>query len=58
MPPIRTLKDRTGLVTGAASGIGRAISVSLASRGCHLALIDIDETGLAETAHLAAARWT
>jgi short-subunit dehydrogenase len=55
MAPIRTLKGRTGLVTGAAGGIGRAISVSLASRGCHLALADIDEAGLGETAHLAAA---
>lgn len=55
MPPIRTLQGRTAVVTGAASGIGRAISVSLARRGCHLALADIDEAGLAETARLTAA---
>lgn len=55
MPPVRTLKGRTAVVTGAAGGIGRAISVSLASRGCHLALADIDEDGLAETARLTAA---
>lgn len=46
------LSDRTAVITGAASGIGRAIAVSLARRGCHLALADINETGLAETAGL------
>lgn len=48
------LRDRTAIVTGAASGIGRAIAQSLARRGCHLALADIDEAGLAETAKLVA----
>jgi short-subunit dehydrogenase len=33
-------------VTGAASGIGRALSLELAARGCDLALADRDETGL------------
>jgi len=32
------LQGRTAVVTGAASGIGRAIALSLARRGCHLAL--------------------
>src|SRR3954471_9195558 len=49
------LVNRTAVVTGAAAGIGRAISLSLARRGCHLALADVNETGLAETAQLAAA---
>jgi len=49
------LKDRTAVVTGAASGIGRAIAVSLARRGCHLALADIDEEKLDETARMVAA---
>lgn len=46
------LRGRTAIVTGAASGIGRAVSVSLARRGCHLALADVNEAGLAETAAL------
>jgi NAD(P)-dependent dehydrogenase (short-subunit alcohol dehydrogenase family) len=44
------LKNRTAVVTGAASGIGRAIAASLARRFCHLALADIDDGGLADTA--------
>jgi short-subunit dehydrogenase len=40
---------RTAVVTGAGGGIGRAIALSLAARGCHLALADIDAAGLAQT---------
>ena len=42
--------DRTAVVTGAGSGIGRAVSLALAKRGCRLALVDIDAEGLAESA--------
>ena len=43
------LKNRVAVITGAGSGIGRATALSLARRGCHVALADIDEAGLAET---------
>jgi short-subunit dehydrogenase len=39
-------KGATAAVTGAASGIGRALALELASRGCDLALADRDEAGL------------
>jgi len=42
------------VVTGAASGIGRALAVRLGREGAALALWDVDEAGLAETAALAA----
>jgi len=40
------------VVTGAGSGIGRAIASSLAMRQCHLALTDIDAAGLERTRDL------
>jgi NAD(P)-dependent dehydrogenase (short-subunit alcohol dehydrogenase family) len=46
------LEGRTAVITGAAGGIGRAIAVSLARRGCHLALSDVDEAGMAGTEDL------
>jgi NAD(P)-dependent dehydrogenase (short-subunit alcohol dehydrogenase family) len=44
------IRGRTAVVTGAASGIGRGIALALARRGCDLALADLNEAGLAETA--------
>ena len=44
------LMGRTAVVTGAAGGIGRAIAVSLARRGCNLALADLNEENLHKAA--------
>ena len=49
---MKQLNDRVFAITGAASGIGRALSVELAQHGAHLALCDVDEIGLARTADL------
>src|SRR5512141_1627402 len=46
------LNDRTAVVTGAASGIGRGLAQSLARRHCHLALVDINEAGLEQTVEM------
>jgi NAD(P)-dependent dehydrogenase (short-subunit alcohol dehydrogenase family) len=50
------LHGRTAVVTGAASGIGRGTALALARRGCNLALADLNEEGLAESAALAEAQ--
>src|SRR5262249_7389402 len=41
------MKGRVAVVTGAASGIGRAVALRLAERGARVALADVNEAGLA-----------
>jgi NAD(P)-dependent dehydrogenase (short-subunit alcohol dehydrogenase family) len=43
------LRGKVAVVTGAGSGIGRALAQEFAAKGCRLALADINEAGLAET---------
>jgi short-subunit dehydrogenase len=50
------LDGGVAVLTGAASGIGRATALALAGRGCHLALVDRDAEGLVETARRITAR--
>ena len=58
MSAASTIDPRGGVavVTGAASGIGAALALQLAARGCHLALADVDGERLAEVADQARAQ--
>ncbi|WP_134741330.1 SDR family NAD(P)-dependent oxidoreductase [Nocardioides sp. 503] len=46
---MRNLDGKVVVITGAGSGIGRALALDLAGRGSLLALSDVDEAGLAAT---------
>lgn len=48
------VEDKVIVTTGAGRGIGRTIAQTLAARGAHLALVDIDEDGLGETREVCA----
>lgn len=50
MQDLMSLAGRRALVTGAASGIGRAVAVRLGEAGAELVLVDRDEPGLCVTA--------
>ena len=45
------LKDRVAIISGAASGIGKATAVLFAKEGARLALADIDAAGLIAVAN-------
>ena len=44
-----TVNGKVAVVTGAGSGIGRALAIELARRGARLAVSDVNEDGLAQT---------
>ena len=52
---MKSLAGKVAAITGAGSGIGRALALALAREGCELALSDVNEATLAETAALASA---
>lgn len=49
---MKDLKNKVAVITGAGSGIGRALANAFAKQGCHLALVDINEASLIETESL------
>lgn len=46
---MKELRGRVAVITGAASGIGRALAIRLAEEGCGLALVDIQAEALRRT---------
>lgn len=47
---MQRLDGRVAVITGGGGGIGRATSLALARRGCHVAVVDRDEGAAAQTA--------
>lgn len=46
---MQDLNNKVAVITGAGSGIGRALARAFAAEGCNLALVDISEKGLEDT---------
>ena len=52
-PPMSRFTNRIAFLTGAASGVGQATTIRLASEGAAVFAVDVNTDGLAETAELA-----
>jgi short-subunit dehydrogenase len=52
---MKSFDGKVAAITGAASGMGRTLAVSLARRGCHVAISDVNDEGLEETRKQASA---
>lgn len=50
---MKSFENKVAAITGAGSGIGRALALELGRKNCNLALSDINEEGLRETVKLA-----
>ena len=46
---MKSFSNKVALITGAGSGIGRALAKKLANQGCSLALVDWNNESLEET---------
>jgi short-subunit dehydrogenase len=46
---IKNFEDKVAVITGGGSGIGQALACQLGEKGCHLALVDVNEAGMKET---------
>ncbi|HFK2126090.1 TPA: SDR family NAD(P)-dependent oxidoreductase, partial [Pseudomonas aeruginosa] len=46
---MKSFENKVAAITGAGSGIGRALAVELGRQGCHLALADVNAAALEET---------
>lgn len=49
---MRSFEGKVAAITGAASGMGRELAIELAKQHCHLAISDVNDAGLEETARL------
>ena len=47
---MKDFEGKVAVITGAGGGVGSALARELAGRGCHLALVDISEGALSQTA--------